>query len=600
MSDDSVIKQYLETKPALLKKFERANELLEEHPEESLTAARQFVELLLNEIANANSAPTKQRHESLQAFIDRLAETILPETEAVLFDHIRWAGNLAVHNEAIYPKRAKQALAVAKHLLLWFLRTEATKAQETPKYAARRGPEASKSSQQSTIAQSSQAQAKVQPAVRPKTLSLKKTETTTINASFEAGRAKATLPTKNSSHAKSIDATPTSTVNKEPVNQQPTNRQVQSPSKVKTETKPYIEIWAVVLLWASAGAKGDCFALTQADGKWRLPRTKVRTFGGETSAEAAARLVLEISGIDPSQVAPHTLMHRLSEKCLDPNGKPITIEGYVLKVSFRTLKCAAMMHDNHFCLIGYGGIAFPYPDIHASERARLHALQSRTSTTYPEPSNASAPIHEKPSHVVATGQLFFDANKQDSGLQNALGADRFRRLTELQPEPKTPAYSKVNTADRTSECVRQRVAAYVWSNESPRGIFFALLSCEDKKLRLPSMEVATDETPDIAMMRLTKKWFGIALEKPTTTEIMHQAFAEEYETVDGGGMPQKVKLSCYWLRTTQKRLEDAALLAKGRLKLFDGSYSVAPLDKIPYDDQRRISRIMERIIKSRT
>lgn len=110
-----------EVDPILLRKFAQANKFVWSQPDLSLTAARTFGELLLNEVAIRRGA-RRGRYERQMDFINRLLdENLLPQSQANVFHYVRKAGNTATHEGGLEtPQDAQKAASAIRRLAIWF------------------------------------------------------------------------------------------------------------------------------------------------------------------------------------------------------------------------------------------------------------------------------------------------------------------------------------------------------------------------------------------------------------------------------------------------------------------------------------------------
>ncbi|HEY4941881.1 MAG TPA: hypothetical protein VII56_10670 [Rhizomicrobium sp.] len=117
-SDFSFLDEY---GPALRQKLEQAEEVVDKHPDLSLTAIRTFCEWLLDTIAASNNVGKRGDDESFGTFTQRLsAGGLIPSHEAGIFRSIRKSANPATHDMNAEVFRARQKLFEAKALAHWF------------------------------------------------------------------------------------------------------------------------------------------------------------------------------------------------------------------------------------------------------------------------------------------------------------------------------------------------------------------------------------------------------------------------------------------------------------------------------------------------
>src|SRR6185312_2907250 len=106
---------------SLQKKLRQAEEMVERHPDLSLTATRTFCEWLQDALADLHGIEKRQQGEPQYLFTDRLRKArIIPPHEVSLFNSIRKSANSATHSKGARALDARQKLMEAKALAFWY------------------------------------------------------------------------------------------------------------------------------------------------------------------------------------------------------------------------------------------------------------------------------------------------------------------------------------------------------------------------------------------------------------------------------------------------------------------------------------------------
>jgi hypothetical protein len=231
MQEHPRLAYFLSTRPELKKELAEAIALYSKHPNSAVRATRACVELLLDEVARANSAPIRGRREELNSFIDRLTDAgYVPFRQAELLHWVREIANAIVHaRRQASKKEAILLIAAIESLTIWFCNEEpkaesengsrvpaakeARRALRPPSLDAKAVPvfasliskaaedvgglKRSEVHKSPADADSPRKKGEVRKSNRtPKTLSLKKVEISTVKQSFTHGRTKAVVVEK--------------------------------------------------------------------------------------------------------------------------------------------------------------------------------------------------------------------------------------------------------------------------------------------------------------------------------------------------------------------------------------------------------------------